>query len=72
MASTKVDWGQYADEQDKLASKVTREDSRGKYITHLLERDSLRVYNVHLMRQEITRSSWNSRFIFLSLSPFVR
>lgn len=23
MASTKVDWGQYADEQDKLASKVT-------------------------------------------------
>jgi len=22
MASTKVDWGQYADEQDKLTSKV--------------------------------------------------
>lgn len=46
MASTKVDWGQYADEQDKLTSKVTW-GSRGKYITHLLEHNSLHVYNVH-------------------------
>lgn len=32
MASTKVDWGQYADEQDKLASKVRWGSSRETFI----------------------------------------
>lgn len=46
MASTKVDWGQYAEEQDKLTSKVTQ-DSRGKCITHLFFWYVHNLYYVH-------------------------